>query len=49
MAGRRRRVAVRRRLRLITVSWLVDEDQVLDLAAVARQAGLTVSVSPVSY
>jgi hypothetical protein len=47
----RRRRPVRRPkpLRLLTISWLVEEDQVLTLVAGLQASGMSVSVSPRRY
>ena len=42
----RRRRGSAPRCRLVSVAWLVPEDQVVGIVSVARSAGFSVSVSP---
>ena len=44
--GRRRRPGGRRRCRLVSVAWLVDEDRLLEVVNLAKAAGFSVTVSP---
>ena len=46
MARRRRRPGPRRRCRLVSVAWLVEESRLTEIVALARAAGFSVSVSP---
>lgn len=44
--GRRRRPGRRRRCRLVSVAWLVDEDRLLEVVSLAKAAGFSVTVAP---
>jgi hypothetical protein len=50
MSRRRRRPGVRRgrvqRCRLVSVAWLVEEDRVHEIVALAQAAGFAVTVAP---
>ena len=39
----------RKRRRLVTAAWLIDEDQVLDVVETLQVAGFSVTVSPHRY